>query len=214
MVPRSKRPSAPLEDETARLSIGRSSENDVAVDDRSVSRRHASLVRRRGARWSVIDEGSSNGTFLDGSRLSPGVPMEVATSIAILRCGDASFSILRQAPFAQLLEAIASRPTNTRGDTSKIVYPEGVAGMRRTLPANARLSHVAETVLGRLKSTSIAARSYRVTLEGALVEDLVGLPRLLAFAEEQAARIVTIEAALGKGGTFLLYERPEEPLIA
>ncbi len=49
--------------------VGREASCDVVVADKSVSRRHACL-ERRGEGWAVVDQGSANGTFLDGKPVS------------------------------------------------------------------------------------------------------------------------------------------------
>jgi hypothetical protein len=59
-----------------RVTIGRSRDCDVTLDDPNVSRRHAEL-RREGGAWVVADLGSTNGVKLNGQRvnehpLSPG----------------------------------------------------------------------------------------------------------------------------------------------
>jgi pSer/pThr/pTyr-binding forkhead associated (FHA) protein len=54
------------------LSIGRADENDLVLDDTTVSRQHA-LVLESGERWFLEDRGSFNGTFLNGVRVQPGV---------------------------------------------------------------------------------------------------------------------------------------------
>lgn len=48
--------------------VGRRAENDVKLDDDSVSGSHAVLIRR-GDGWSVTDLDSTNGTYLDGERI-------------------------------------------------------------------------------------------------------------------------------------------------
>jgi pSer/pThr/pTyr-binding forkhead associated (FHA) protein len=45
--------------------IGRDPAADIAIDDPSMSRRHALIFRRRG-RFHLRDLGSSNGSYLDG----------------------------------------------------------------------------------------------------------------------------------------------------
>jgi pSer/pThr/pTyr-binding forkhead associated (FHA) protein len=45
--------------------IGRDEGNDVVLDDASVSKRHARLERRGDELW-IVDDGSTNGVFLDG----------------------------------------------------------------------------------------------------------------------------------------------------
>jgi pSer/pThr/pTyr-binding forkhead associated (FHA) protein len=69
---------------TSDVTIGRLEENDVALDKPTVSRRHA-LISRREGRWFVEDRGSSNGTYLNGTRIQPGVPLPLrhADRIAI-----------------------------------------------------------------------------------------------------------------------------------
>ena len=49
--------------------IGRSASADVAFDDGSVSRRHAVLITRSDGQVEVRDDGSLNGTFVNGERI-------------------------------------------------------------------------------------------------------------------------------------------------
>lgn len=65
----------PLPARTVR--IGRSGENDLVMDDLTVSRRHAELRRRPDGTYEIVDLGSHNGTFLNGrpvarARVAPG----------------------------------------------------------------------------------------------------------------------------------------------
>ncbi len=55
-----------------RISVGRTSENNLALDDISVSKRHASLAVGGDGRLSVADTGSTNGTFINGERIAYG----------------------------------------------------------------------------------------------------------------------------------------------
>lgn len=56
-----------------RIVIGRSSGSDVRLPDPSVSLRHAS-IRAQGAEYAIVDEGSSNGTWVGGVKLGPHTP--------------------------------------------------------------------------------------------------------------------------------------------
>lgn len=49
--------------------IGRNAESDVVIDDESVSRRHAQIGMNSRGVLSIVDLGSSNGTFVDGQRV-------------------------------------------------------------------------------------------------------------------------------------------------
>ena len=60
-----------------RLSIGRGKENDIALDDASVSKMHASLKLDAENRLVVADTGSTNGTFIDGERIAYGKAIDV-----------------------------------------------------------------------------------------------------------------------------------------
>jgi pSer/pThr/pTyr-binding forkhead associated (FHA) protein len=56
-----------------RVVIGRGAGCDVRLPDPSVSHRHAT-VRATGSEYALLDEKSSNGTFLGGVKLAPGTP--------------------------------------------------------------------------------------------------------------------------------------------
>ena len=50
-------------------SIGRSGDNDVVLDDVTVSRKHAN-IRRAGERFELIDLGSLNGTYVNNNSIA------------------------------------------------------------------------------------------------------------------------------------------------
>ena len=68
-----------------RMVVGRGEGCDVRLPDPSVSHRHAS-IRQRGSEYIVVDEGSTNGTFVGPVRLSPHAP-RVVRSGDMLRIG-------------------------------------------------------------------------------------------------------------------------------
>jgi pSer/pThr/pTyr-binding forkhead associated (FHA) protein len=51
---------------------GRHPESDIFLDDVTVSRRHAELVRGDDGRFRVVDVGSLNGTYLNRQRIDEG----------------------------------------------------------------------------------------------------------------------------------------------
>jgi hypothetical protein len=59
----------PLTIDHDRVLLGRDPACDVVIDDKSVSRRHAAL-ERRGATFFVADQGSANGSFVNGAQVS------------------------------------------------------------------------------------------------------------------------------------------------
>jgi len=58
--------------EGKRLSVGRTKENDLTIDDPSVSKMHASLMLNLERQLIVADTGSTNGTFIGGQRIPYG----------------------------------------------------------------------------------------------------------------------------------------------
>ncbi|HZH34331.1 MAG TPA: FHA domain-containing protein, partial [Pyrinomonadaceae bacterium] len=64
-------------DGKSNLTIGRSKENNLNLDDVSVSKLHASLVMDAEGKLRVADIGSTNGTFLKGERIAYGKAYDV-----------------------------------------------------------------------------------------------------------------------------------------
>src|SRR5262249_25019983 len=62
---------------TEEPTLGRSAENTFPLQDMTVSRRHAKVRMDARGLVTLIDEGSTNGTFVNGSRLEAGRPVAV-----------------------------------------------------------------------------------------------------------------------------------------
>jgi len=69
-----------------RITIGRTGNNDVVINDHSVSRLHA-YVRFQDGGWFVADAGSKNGSWLRGDKLEPRRERPLSSRI-VLRLGD------------------------------------------------------------------------------------------------------------------------------
>ena len=63
------------------LSLGRASDNEVVLNDFSVSRRHA-VLRREGDRWIVSDQKSTNGVKVNGRYVTSG-PVEAGDVLTV-----------------------------------------------------------------------------------------------------------------------------------
>ena len=61
----------------SRLSVGRTKENDIAIDHTSVSKMHASLLLNSDGKLVIADTGSTNGTYLNGERIAYGKAIEL-----------------------------------------------------------------------------------------------------------------------------------------
>lgn len=98
--------------EGEQLTIGRDSSNEVAVNDAEVSRRHARLTFQ-GGKYVLEDLGSTNGTFVNGQRL---------TGPRVLKTGEV-ISLGEQIVF--VYEAVDSDPGAT------MVSPRKAAAVRQ-----------------------------------------------------------------------------------
>jgi pSer/pThr/pTyr-binding forkhead associated (FHA) protein len=62
--------------------VGRSLDNDVQVEETTVSRKHLKILQK-GDRYFITDLKSLNGTYLDGASLEPGHEVEVHEGVPI-----------------------------------------------------------------------------------------------------------------------------------
>lgn len=114
--------------------IGRSDGCDLRLPDLSVSQRHAS-IRQRGSEYIVVDESSSNGTFIGSVRLHPKSPRGLRHG-ELLRFGRIwiEVRIEQTAPTAQpnlatreLALALVARALDAQGEPAgpRLVVSEG-----------------------------------------------------------------------------------------
>ncbi|WOF23105.1 FHA domain-containing protein [Microbacterium betulae] len=73
------------------LTIGRSSESGLVIRDDYTSSHHARLVLW-GDQWMLQDLESTNGTFLDGERVSPNAPVAVHAGVPV-KVGATTFEL-------------------------------------------------------------------------------------------------------------------------
>ncbi|RRD50778.1 FHA domain-containing protein [Arachnia propionica] len=66
------------------INLGRTADSTILLDDDYASSRHAQLNQRDAETWVVTDLNSTNGTYLNGTRLTQPTPMTVDD---ILRIG-------------------------------------------------------------------------------------------------------------------------------
>ena len=76
--------------------IGRSGDADVQIEDPSISRRHAELTQTQTG-WTLVDLGSSRGTYLNNLRLSEGELAQVHDG-DVLRFGDCRLTVSLSGP--------------------------------------------------------------------------------------------------------------------
>ncbi|MFZ5469814.1 MAG: FHA domain-containing protein [Myxococcota bacterium] len=85
------------------ITLGRTQNNDLAVDDSTVSRFHAYFQKdQKTGVWHVVDAESHNGTFCDGNRLVPRRPAPLHDGVA-LRFGYVEMRFLLPEGFAAFM---------------------------------------------------------------------------------------------------------------
>ena len=67
--------------EAAEITVGRDTSNGIAINDAEVSRKHAKLTRQGNA-YTLEDLGSTNGTFVNGARLSAPLPLKANDTVS------------------------------------------------------------------------------------------------------------------------------------
>jgi len=121
------------------VNIGRADFNDVVIADPSVSTSHAKLQRRDDI-WMLTDLGSTNGTFVEGERLSGEVALGPGTTVkfgevAVLFEPFDEAAPIRRSSGTQVLSAVLPR------DTAETVPPPETAEVsarpRRPIRASA-----------------------------------------------------------------------------
>lgn len=109
------------------VNIGRGDFNDVIIADPSVSTMHAKL-QRRDAIWILTDLGSTNGTYIEGERLTGEAPLSPGTTI---KFGDIV------ALFEPLDDSARAEPGDRTRMMDRIAVPEPVRVPKPDRPADA-----------------------------------------------------------------------------
>jgi serine phosphatase RsbU (regulator of sigma subunit) len=154
------RPPIPLEGETRAWTLGRSSQNDVAIPDASLSRHHARISLKDGVPY-LEDLGSLNGTSLNGERITVPHPLRETDEI---RLGQVSMHLgsLTKGPRVHI-----GADSNASSSAGSIVLP-----LERLRAAPDRRSESPETLRLRLVIREIQALSLEL-LEDSPPEQLL-----------------------------------------
>ncbi|HJR80046.1 MAG TPA: FHA domain-containing protein [Anaerolineales bacterium] len=128
--------------------IGRDSSADLSIPSPAVSRRHARLIRE-GTGYALEDLGSSNGTFLNGERLTARRPLKSGDQI---RLGQA-ITLTYQAPVVESAETVVRAPTPVAASGLQTVIGEGP-----DLPIDASPPKLVVTISGSSPQTHVLTR--------------------------------------------------------
>jgi DNA-binding NtrC family response regulator len=196
------------------LRIGKAPDNDVVLDHPTVSRNHLT-VRRQGDTFLVQDQGSTNGTFIDGAQIKEGF----LRAGALLEVGDVQ---LRFQPMLKSLE-VSPLGDDRLGDLvgKSVPMRQIFALIQRIAPTDSTLLLIGETGCGKgAASRTIHKLSPRATgpfvifdcasvSENLIESELFGHEKG-AFTGAVAQRVGCLERA--DGGTLFLDEIDDLPL--
>lgn len=100
-----------------RLSVGRTKENDLAIDDPSVSKFHASLMINAEGVLVVADTGSTNGTYVNAERIAYGKAITVGPNDR-LKFGmvDVALNVIPRPEPSRVPEALPTTETYSYGE--------------------------------------------------------------------------------------------------
>ncbi|MFI8235686.1 FHA domain-containing protein [Streptomyces sp. NPDC085866] len=122
-----------------RITVGRSADADVPLDDPDVSRLHCAVTVATDGRVSVADLGSTNGTALDGTRVSdravrfaPGALLRIGESALRLTPSGGPGARVRTVPDGEGCVRFAPGPAGEAGDPGAA----GAAGHARVEPTS------------------------------------------------------------------------------
>jgi hypothetical protein len=141
-----------------RLGVGRTKENNLAIDDPSISKYHASLALNGAGDLLLADTGSTNGTFVNGERIAYGKAVTV-TERDKVRFGlvDASFSI-SPLPEAAAPSETSSDPTDIPDtETFRVGEFEFTSRTEEALPATAASVEIPEDAKSLSAAPTVAA---------------------------------------------------------
>ena len=90
------------------VTLGRTANNDITIEDNSVSRFHAYFAPDKSGGWSLIDAKSTAGTFVAGKRLEPKTPVAVQPG-SMLAVGEVELRFLDPDAFYKYCKALLRR---------------------------------------------------------------------------------------------------------
>lgn len=190
-----------------RVVIGRSGSCDLRIPDASVSARHAS-IRAHGAQWAIVDEGSTNGTRLNGEKLGTHAPRPIKTGDT-LRVGRIEVSVrVGAAPASsaqatrELALALVARSIGDEGAVAAAIVvragPDEGSRLELTRDQPRSIGRDPRCAL-RLTDKAIPPTAIEVIIEAGRVRVMVKDPRIEVRLGERAVN----EGALWPDGTEL-----------
>lgn len=111
-----------------RRSVGRNKQNDLMIDDTSVSKIHAALILNRENEFQVADTGSTNGTFLNDQRIAYGKAVTISETDKI-KFGTVEVSFKKEfRPVPVVEENFSADKTEQLPDSELLISQANLGG--------------------------------------------------------------------------------------
>jgi serine phosphatase RsbU (regulator of sigma subunit)/pSer/pThr/pTyr-binding forkhead associated (FHA) protein len=167
----------PVEEES--LTIGRSTRCDVAIADRFLSRQHARLYRVDDA-WFIEDQGSRNGTFVNGRRIDDSASVNPGDVIAL----SASLIKVQRGETA----TVGSGATTDVPSTDRLLRP-AIEMLRRTESPPPEVAATESSALARYAARlALLNEVHQAVARSASLDELLELILDRIFAQLQPER--------------------------
>ncbi|MEW6667971.1 MAG: FHA domain-containing protein [Thermodesulfobacteriota bacterium] len=187
-----------LEGDTAH--IGRSPNNDIQIDEGSISRRHVKIVRS-GDRYYVEDLNSTNGTFVNNQPINPGEQVEVEEGLPVA-IGKILFSLGK--PFDGNIEDIQDWVDFSKDliETGRVLQKDKPTKIKRELDLIFRTTELLKQSMGLEKLLGEALDclfSYFKTLDRGVI----------LLLEPQTGKILDVITSIhqDRDETVMMYSR-------
>ncbi|QRO14362.1 FHA domain-containing protein [Moraxella osloensis] len=178
------------------LSIGRSDSNDLVLATSQISRQHAK-INRIGGQLYVQDLGSSNGTFINGERIS--------TDAHALQATD-------ELAFADLVFLVVNAPVDARDGAS---FLNSLQDIENFTPTTDIHTHTESTASVELISPN-AASNAALVIDVITTQDFLPSEQLSNTHVEQSvpsATTTTVDVASVDNPTSPLINTPSQPPV-
>jgi serine phosphatase RsbU (regulator of sigma subunit) len=150
------------------ITMGRATDCAIPLKDRFLSRRHAEILSQNGG-WILRDNGSANGTFVNGARveapvkLGPGDPIELGHSKQVVGGGPSREAALRQTdgavPLTQFI--LTEGQVKESAERSRIIH-----GLALELIADRPMAELFDFILDRVVDLMKPSRAALALLDG------------------------------------------------
>ncbi|MEP7358736.1 MAG: FHA domain-containing protein, partial [Anaerolineales bacterium] len=140
------------------ITIGRAADNQLVIDEASISRRHARLTVD-GAQVMIEDLGSANGTTVGGQRLQPNTPTLVVGDQAV-RLGDVELHFVPPGPPAVAAAATPTRANAPAGATLVVAPPATPVQVTLKGPAQPVAPGAAVTAVLTIQNRGVSADEF------------------------------------------------------